>query len=85
MLAQCDSSKRQCLARVKDSHKTLLHVMLCSRQSFNIMRRKLNLLNKIMETAHSYTMSKAIHELLNNENVAASHSLADIKGGFSMD
>ncbi len=30
-------------------------------------------------------MSKAIHELLNNENVAASHSLAGIQGDFPMD
>lgn len=30
-------------------------------------------------------MSKAIHELLNNGEVAANHSLAGIKGGFPMD
>lgn len=31
------------------------------------------------------TMSKAIHELMNNENVAASPSLAGIQGDFPMD
>jgi len=30
-------------------------------------------------------MSKAIHELLNNEGVASSHSLAGIQGDFPMD
>lgn len=30
-------------------------------------------------------MSKAIHELLNNENVAASHNLTGIQGDFPMD
>ncbi len=30
-------------------------------------------------------MSKAIHELMNNENVAASHSLAEIQGDFPID
>lgn len=30
-------------------------------------------------------MSKAIHELLNNENVAAGYSLAGVKGDFPMD
>ena len=30
-------------------------------------------------------MSKAIHELMNNENVAASHSLAGIQGDFPID
>lgn len=29
-------------------------------------------------------MSKAIHELLSNENVAASHSLTGIKIGYPM-
>ena len=30
-------------------------------------------------------MSKAIHELLNNDQVAASHGLSGIQGGFPMD
>lgn len=30
-------------------------------------------------------MSKAIHELLNNENVAASHSIGGNQGNFPMD
>lgn len=30
-------------------------------------------------------MSKAIHELLNNEDAAAGHRLAGIKGDFPMD
>ena len=31
---------------------------------------------------YTRTMSKAIHELMNNENVAASHSFAGIRGHF---
>ena len=34
---------------------------------------------------YTRTMSKAIHELRNNENVAASHSLAGIQGDFPID
>ena len=34
---------------------------------------------------YTRTMSKAIHELMNNENVAASHSLAGIQGTFPID
>ena len=30
-------------------------------------------------------MSKAIHELMNNENAAATHSLAGIQGNFPID
>ena len=30
-------------------------------------------------------MSKAIHELLNNEDVAASHGISGVQGGFPLD